>query len=127
MQNSIFLARLIGPFLLIAGLAVLVNRDSFRALGEEFLSSRSLLFLSSLITLPAGLAIVLTHSVWTADWRVLITLLGWLSTIGGAVRLLVPDVVVRVGRTKIRNTMMPFIGGGLWAALGLILCFFGYR
>src|SRR2546430_17683869 len=83
-STSIFIARLIGPVMLVIGLAVLTNQRAFREMADEFLASRALLFLSGLLIMPVGLAIVLTHNVWTADWRVLITLLGWLTAIGGA-------------------------------------------
>ena len=46
---------------------------------EEFLNSHALIYLAGIITLTAGLAIVLTHNVWAADWRILITVLGWLT------------------------------------------------
>ena len=76
MPTSIFLARLIGPFALALGLALLVHGAGFRVLANEFLASPALVFLSGIVTLPAGLAIVLTHNVWTADWRVVITIVG---------------------------------------------------
>ena len=41
--------------------------------------------------MSAGLAVVLTHNVWVADWPVLITILGWLTAIAGAFRLLAPQ------------------------------------
>jgi hypothetical protein len=40
-------------------------------------------YLSGLLSLLAGLAIVNLHNTWRADWRVIITVLGWLMTIGG--------------------------------------------
>ena len=46
----------------------------------------------------AGMALVLTHNVWTADWPLLITLLGWLGVIGGAVRIIVPQGTQEIGR-----------------------------
>ena len=70
MTTSFFLARLIGPFALALGLALLVQGAGFRTLAGEFMASPALIFLSGVITLPAGLAIVLTHNVWTPDWRV---------------------------------------------------------
>jgi len=58
--NSIFLAKLIGPFALALGIGVLVNRANMRTVLDEFIRSRALMFLAGVITLPAGLAIVLT-------------------------------------------------------------------
>src|ERR1700712_981898 len=126
MQTSVFLARLIGPVMLVVGLAVFANQRAFRDMAEEFLASPTLLFLSGLLIMPAGLAIVLTHNIWTADWRVLITLLGWLNAIGGAVRLAAPDTVMRTGRAMLRRPYFVTVAGTIWIALGLLFCLFGF-
>src|SRR3954451_7254736 len=106
MTTSVLLARLIGPVMLVIGVAVLVNQHEFRDMAEEFLASRALLFLSGLLIMPVGVAIVLTHNVWSADWRVLITLFGWLNAIGGAVRLLAPDWIMRTGLIMLRRARL---------------------
>jgi hypothetical protein len=126
MSNSVFLARLIGPVMLVVGLAVFANQRGFREMAEEFLASRALMFLSGLILMPAGLAIVLAHNVWTADWRVLITLFGWLNAIGGAVRLVAPDTVMRTGRAMLRRPYFVTVAAAIWIALGLLFCLFGF-
>ena len=126
MTTSVFLARLIGPVMLVIGIAVLVNQHEFRDMAEEFLASRALLFLSGLLLMPMGLAIVLTHNVWSADWRVLITLFGWLNVIGGAVRLLAPDWIMQTGRTMLRRPGFVTIAAAIWIALGLLFCLFGF-
>jgi hypothetical protein len=126
MSNSIFIARLIGPVMLVIGLAVFANQRAFRDMAEEFLASRALLFLSGLLIMPMGLAIVLTHNVWTADWRVLITLFGWLNAIGGAVRLLAPDRIMRTGIVMLRRPGFVTIAAAIWVALGLLFCLFGF-
>jgi hypothetical protein len=126
MQTSVFLARLIGPVMLVVGLAVFANQRAFRDMAEEFLASRALLFLSGLLIMPMGLAIVLTHNVWTADWRVLVTLFGWLNAIGGAVRLLAPDTVMRTGRAMLRQPYFVTVAAAIWVVLGLLFCLFGF-
>jgi hypothetical protein len=126
MTSSVFLARLIGPVMLVIGLAVFANQRAFRDMAEEFLASRALLFLSGLLIMPMGLAIVLTHNVWTADWRVLITLFGWLNTIGGAVRLAAPDTIMRTGRAMLRQRYFVTFAAAIWIVLGLLFCLFGF-
>jgi len=126
MQTSLFLAKLIGPVMLVVGLAVFANQRGFREMAEEFLASRALMFLSGLLIMPAGLAIVLTHNVWTADWRVLITIFGWLCTIGGAVRLFEPLFLVKTGRAALKQPLFTPIAAAIWVVLGLLFCFFGY-
>ena len=126
MSNSLFLARLIGPVMLVVGLAVFANQRGFREMAGEFLASRALMFLSGLILMPAGLAIVLTHNVWAADWRVLITLLGWLAAIGGALRLFGPLFVLKAGHAMLDKPYFTSTAAAVWVVLGLLFCFFGY-
>ena len=85
MQRSIFLAKLIGPLLMAIGLALIINADTFRLMAADFLKSYVLIYIAGLLALTAGLAIVNTHNEWTGDWRVVITILGWLCVIGGIV------------------------------------------
>ena len=125
MTTSVFLARLIGPVMLVIGLAVFANPRGFRDMAEEFMASRALMFLSGLIIMPIGLAIVLTHNVWTADWRVLITLLGWLTAIGGAVRLCAPEYVMQSGRAMLKRPHFITIAAAFWIVAGLLFCLFG--
>jgi hypothetical protein len=126
MQTSVFLARLIGPVMLVVGLAVFTNQRAFRDMAEEFLASPAMLFLSGLLVMPMGLAIVLTHNVWTADWRALITLFGWLNAIGGAVRLVAPAWVMQTGRAMLRRPYFTPIAAAIWVVLGLLFCLFGF-
>jgi hypothetical protein len=127
MTTSIFLAKLIGPVCLVVGFALLVNGAVYRTLAQEFLDSPALIVLSGLLTMPAGLAIVLHHNVWIADWRILITILGWLAVFGGAIRILAPQRAASVGRTIFANPATMRFSTGVYLAIGALLCFFGYR
>src|ERR1700737_886045 len=102
MSTSVFIARLIGPVMLVIGLAVLANQSAFRDMAEEFLASRALIFLSGLLIMPVGLAIVLTHNIWAADGRVMITLFGWLNALGGAAPVFAPHYVIQTGRALLK-------------------------
>jgi hypothetical protein len=126
MPTSVFLAKLIGPLLLVVGAALVLNTAAFRVMAQEFLNSRALIFVSGFIMLPAGLAIVLTHNVWTADWRVLITLLGWLTAIGGALRMLAPQQLAGFARARLDSPWFLKIAAAIWLVVGALLCYFGY-
>ena len=125
MQTSVFLARLIGPVMLVVGLAVFANQRTFRDMAEEFLASRALLFLSGLLIMPAGLAIVLTHNIWAVDGRVMITLFGWLNVIGGALRLFAPAYVMQTGRAMLKRPHFITIAAAVWIVAGSMFCLFG--
>jgi hypothetical protein len=125
MSTSVFLARLIGPVMLVIGLAVLANQRAFRELAEEFLASRALIFLSGLLIMPVGIAIVLTHNIWAADGRVMITLFGWANAIGGALRLFAPAYVMQTGRAMLKRPHFITIAAAVWIVAGSLFCLFG--
>ncbi len=126
MATSVFLAKLIGPLALVLGFGVLFNREAVRAVLDEFIRNRAILFLAGLITFPAGLAIVLTHNVWVADWPVIITIVGWLTAFSGAIRIVAPEGAIRYGRRAYERPNGPLFGAAIWLALGAVLTFFGY-
>jgi hypothetical protein len=76
--------------------------------------------------MTAGVAVVLTHNVWTPDWRIVITLLGWLAAIGGAMRIMVPQQSERIGRWFTAHSASLTAAAVVWLAIGAVLCFFGY-
>jgi hypothetical protein len=126
MQTSTFLAQLIGPVLLVMGVGMVANRQGFRTMAEEFLASRALIFLAGLLALVPGLAIVLAHNVWAFDWRLIITLLGWLGVIGGVFRILFPQQVTAVGSAMLARGHALTAGGAAMLLIGAILTLVGY-
>ncbi len=126
MQSSTYLARLIGPVFLVMGIAMLVNPRGYRIMAQEFLASRALVFIAGLLAFLPGLAIVLAHNVWVADWRLIITLFGWLALIGGTIRLVLPREVGALGNRLLAHPQSLLLGGVVVAALGAILSYVGY-
>jgi hypothetical protein len=126
MPTSIYLARLIGPITAVIGAGMLVNPRVYRALAEEFLRSHALIYLSGLLSITGGLAVVLSHNVWTADWRIIITVLGWLALLGGIVRIVAPQTAQAFGGAMFRRSAVLPVAGIIVVLLGAILCFFGY-
>ena len=126
METSLFLAQLIGPVLIVIGVGLLLKKTEFREMATDFLSSRALIFVSGLLTLVTGLAIVLTHNVWEFNWPVIITILGWLSVFGGVFRILFPDSVQSVGTSMLDKPAVMTVSGAIQIVLGLWLSYVGY-
>jgi hypothetical protein len=126
MQKSIYLARLIGPVLLAIGIGVLLNAPVFRILAGQFLHNYALIFVAGVLTLTAGLAIVLAHNVWVGDWRLIITVFGWLGVIGGVARIVLPQKVAAIGTGMIAYGIAPMVGGFVMLVAGGVLSYFGY-
>ena len=59
MERSHFLAKLIGPVFIAGGLGMLFNTAVYRAMFERALHDHMLIYLSGVIALTVGLAIVI--------------------------------------------------------------------
>ena len=127
MQTSIFLARLIGPVMTLVGISLLINETAFRKMAMEFLRSPALIFFSGMILMPAGLAVVLSHNVWVLNWPVIITLLGWIAVISGALRVFAPDRALKIGKKAIASKEFTIGAAAFWLVIGAVLCYFGFR
>jgi hypothetical protein len=125
--DSIFLAKLLGPVLLVVAAGALGQRDAFAAVTRDFLDHPALIYLSGLLAVPAGLAIVLAHNLWVADWRLLVTLFGWLMLLSGCVRLAAPTHTIRTGRRVLATVpQATTLAGAACLALGAVLTFCGF-
>jgi hypothetical protein len=126
MQRSIFLAKLIGPLFFFMGLSLLVNQEGLRLMADQLLRNYALIYFSGAITLVAGLAIVNLHNLWVGDWRVAITVVGWLCVIGGIVRIVVPQHAAALGAAELTRPEFLVIAGLLVGLLGAWLSYIGY-
>ena len=127
MTPSTFVARILGPVLVTVGIGLLLEGDTFRTMADEFLHSAALIYLSGVITLTLGLAILNVHHLWVRDWRVLVTIFGWLFLIGGIFRVLAPSLMQRVGEPLIAHQRWPLAGAIVTLALGAFLTVMGYQ
>jgi hypothetical protein len=126
MPTSNFLAKLLGPILAVVAVGVLMNRKSPGALAQGVLGNPALLFLLGFLDFVSGLAIVLIHNVWVADWRVISTLLGWLLIVRGMVRILIPDQVKPCGAKLLKSPNAATASLAVALVLGLVPSYFGY-
>ena len=126
METSIFIARLLGPVTLLAGVSLIAHPSFYRIVAQDIRSSRALLYIIAMLRLLTGLAIVLVHNVWVSDWRVLITLIGWVAMIQGALVLAAPDAVLSWTRGLYDRDGVLALAAAAAIVLGGALCFFGY-
>jgi hypothetical protein len=91
MELSIFLAKLLGIYMLIVAAELILRRREFEGAVRDFASSKGLLVFSGSISLLVGLAVVIGHPIYESDFRVVISLLGWLLILRGVWRTAFPS------------------------------------
>ena len=131
MTTSKYIARLMGPVLLLAGigmaLGLMHEAESYSSLIKEFISSRALIFVTGVLALLAGLAIVNAHNLWVPDWRVIVTVLGWLLIVRGVVNIVFPAWAQTLGDRMVASPAGSVTGAAIAFVLGAILCIMGYE
>ena len=91
MGLSIFLAKLIGIYLLVVAADLLMRRKELEAAVRDFAASKGLLAFSGSLSLLFGLIILLLHPVFSFDWRGILTLFGCLLVLRGVIRVAFPS------------------------------------
>ncbi|HSD99063.1 MAG TPA: hypothetical protein VLB73_05240 [Patescibacteria group bacterium] len=95
MELSLFLAKLIGVYLIVVcGVLLVRKKDIGLLIGLS--KHPEVIYLSGLIDVFFGLLIVLVHNVWAMDFRAIITVMGWVLLLRGVWRMLSPESISRM-------------------------------
>jgi hypothetical protein len=124
---AILIARLIGPLFAALGLGLLLNATFYAVAVGEGVHSPVLIAMAGMATLVAGLAILNAYRAWTADWRVLVTVIGWLFIIAGLIRLILPTLAETLAPAVYSGPAALMVAGVVVLIVGGILSFEGYR
>lgn len=91
MGISSFFAQLWGSFFVIFGLLFIITKQLGKTI--EMTDNKAFVISTGYITLLMGLVTVILHNVWVADWRIVITLLGWSTVIKGIMKIGFPEYI----------------------------------
>lgn len=126
METSIYLAKLMGPVICVAGLGFLFNRQAFLTLAKDFIDNTGLIMMSGFFALVMGLAIVNAHNVWVMDWPVIITIFGWAAVIAGFMRITMPSLVSLIAKSILSKSSFLTIHAIILIILGGWISYIGY-
>jgi len=126
MDLSIFLAKALGIYLVIISVGMLIHGGKLKAVMADYIEKPGLVFLLGIFALIIGILLVVSHNIWTGDWRVVITVIGWLTLVKGITRVLFPQFVIRTGKKWVNNTTAYYITGFLTLLIGIYLLYHGY-
>ena len=84
MNVSKNIGAVVGPTMMVMNITEVIN------FGIWEVNNPALTYLNGMIILAAGIAILRTHHQWRRDWTLLVTLYGWILTLGGLFRMFMP-------------------------------------
>lgn len=100
MEISIFLAKVIGLFFFISVLSIIVCYKTYLEMEEDAAKNPALMYLSGFFILIVGILLTVSHQIWSRDWRVIITIIGWLILVKGILRIFFPKIVKKLIEKK---------------------------
>lgn len=92
METSLFLAQFWGWIIVVIGLVYILKSKTLTDEIFSLVEDRGFAILSGWVALIIGLTTVVLHNIWSADWRVVITVLGWLTLAKGVIRIGFPEI-----------------------------------
>jgi hypothetical protein len=90
-SRTLFLSRLLGLYCIVRALSMFLRGQLMVDTVASMLGNAPLMLFLGIVVVIAGLAMVLTHNIWSGGTlTVLVTLIGWIALIKGALFLIVP-------------------------------------
>ncbi len=126
METSIFLAKLFSLTFIVAGIGMMLNQKYYMEMAKSVAKNEGVLTVGGFLSLVMGLAIIQTHNIWSAEWPVIITLLGWISVVKGIVLLVAPGLMSDLVGSFKKKSQVVLLKGLVMSLLGLFLAFQGF-
>ncbi|WP_338359485.1 hypothetical protein [Yeosuana marina] len=93
MDNSLFLAKFWGWYLIIFFLILSFNPKRIKQIFTD-LKDEKFLIITAFIAILVGLINILFHNIWELNFKIIITLIGWMSLFIGLALFIFPKRTV---------------------------------
>jgi uncharacterized membrane protein len=124
MDVSIFLAKFWGWYMILFFLILTFNPKRIRQIYND-LNDQKFLILASFIAIIIGLLNILFHNIWTTDYRIIITLIGWAALIKGLILFTFPQKIIKLtNNPKMKLVQIVYV---IFFLIGVYLLNVGYH
>jgi vacuolar-type H+-ATPase subunit I/STV1 len=126
--RTIFLSKLIGLYCILVALSMMTRRQATVETVTALLQSPSMMLILGVITLAAGLAMVLAHNVWSGGaLAVVVTVVGWITMVKGLFFLfLPPEKEAGFFLVQLHYQQFFYLYGAISLVLGVYLTYSGF-
>lgn len=128
-SRTLFLSRLIGLYCILAAVSMMARRQATVGTVTALLQSPSMMLIVGIITLAAGLAIVLAHNIWSGSaLAVVVTLVGWITLIKSLLFLfLPPEMELALFLRQLHYQQLFYLYGAISLVFGVYLTYGGFK
>ncbi|NOR27476.1 MAG: hypothetical protein GQ540_02990 [Lutibacter sp.] len=117
METAVLISKIIGVIYLSFGIGLLFNKKYYSKVLQELLESTTYLIFGGFLAIIFGLLILEYHNIWSNNWPVIITVVGWAALIKGILLLAFP--------TSFNSFKPLFKSKGVLNFLTVFVIFFG--
>ena len=127
--RTLFLSRQIGLYCILIALSMITRKQATLESITTFLQNPSMMLILGVITLGAGLAMVLAHNIWSGGaLLVIITLVGWMTLLKSLFFLFLPlDMEARLFFEQLHYRELFYMYTAISLVLGVYLTYGGFR
>jgi hypothetical protein len=127
--RTLFLSRLIRLYCILVALSMITRRQATVETVTALLQNPPMMLILGVITLAAGLAMVLAHNIWSGGpLVVVVTLVGWMTLIKSLSFLfLSPEVEAGLFLRQLHYQEFFYVYGATSLVLGVYLTYGGFK
>jgi hypothetical protein len=129
LPRTIFLSRLIGLYCILIALSMMTRKQATVETVTALVQNPSMTLILGIITLAAGLAMVLAHNVWSGGAPVVVvTLVGSMALVKSLFFLfLPPEIEAGLFLRQIHYQQLFYVYTAISLVLGVYLTYGGFR
>ena len=127
--RTLFLSRLIGLYCILIGPSMMTRGQATVETVTALLQNSAMTLILGVITLAAGLAMVLAHNIWSGGALVVVvTLVGWMALIKSLFFLFLPhEMEARLFLGQLHYRELFYVYAAISLVLGVYLTYGGFR
>jgi hypothetical protein len=123
--TTAFVAGIAGPAFILIGIGFFASRAHYKSVYQNLRNETLAVFMTAVVVLSAGIAIVRAGNTWDTLPDIIVSLLGWLMILKGAVLAVMPPFAERTA-TRVMNAGLFTLIGVVLLIVGIYLCAVAY-
>jgi len=126
MEVSLYLAKSLGIYFIVLSAGMVINAKSVKSIYVNMIKSPEWMYIGGIVALILGVLMVNVHNIWVLDWRVLITISGWMALLKGVSLVVFPMAVETSSAKWVENPIAYNATIVFMVVLGAILLYKGF-
>mgnify|MGYP001599795850 CR=1 FL=1 len=127
MELTVLLAKVFGLYMVIVGVAILMNRKHMMLAIIAIAKERFAQLISGIVSVLLGLLLVNIHNDWSSFPACIVSLIGWTILVKGCFYLFMPEARLTRLVHVLTERSWSMIDGVLAVIVGLYLAGFGFN